>query len=104
MIWKTVKSFFTDNIKTKSKITLIEKNCLPGRTRGNGFRRISEDQTLGEVFNKLFINIAPNLKISTDHGYDNDIIATDDKVTNADNMLRNHPSIIMIKNKKEKMI
>ena len=37
--WKTVKSFFTDKIKTKSKITLIEKSCLPGRSRGNSFRK-----------------------------------------------------------------
>ena len=38
--WKTVKPFFTDKIKTKSKITLIEKkSCLPGRSRGNSFRK-----------------------------------------------------------------
>ena len=38
--WKTVKPFFTDKIKTKSKITIIEKkNCLPGRSRGNSFRK-----------------------------------------------------------------
>ena len=36
---KTVKPFFTDKIKTKSKIKLIEKNCLPGRPRGNSFRQ-----------------------------------------------------------------
>ena len=40
------------------------------------------------------------MKISTDHGYDNDFIATDDQVTNAVNKFRNHSSIIMIKNKK----
>ena len=38
--------------------------------------------------------------LSTDHGYDNDFIATDDQVTNAVNKFRNHSSIIMIKNKK----
>ena len=38
--WKTVKPFFTDKIKAKSKIALIEKkSCLPGRARGNGFRK-----------------------------------------------------------------
>ena len=37
---KTVKPFFTDKIKTKSKITLIEKKiCLSGRSRGNSFRK-----------------------------------------------------------------
>ena len=40
--------------------------------------------------------------MSTDHGYDNDFIAIDDQVTNAVNKFRNHPSIIMIKNKKKK--
>ena len=47
------------------------------------------------------INIVPNLKISTDRGYDNDFIATDYQVTNAVNKLRNHSSIIMIKNKEK---
>ena len=41
------------------------------------------------------------MKIPTDHGYDNDFIATDDQVTNAVNKSRNHSSIIMIKNKKK---
>ena len=38
--WKTVKPFSTDKIKTKPKITLIEKkHCLPGRSRRNSFRK-----------------------------------------------------------------
>ena len=38
--WKTVKPYFTDKIKTKSKITLIEKkHCLPGKSRKNSFRK-----------------------------------------------------------------
>ena len=41
------------------------------------------------------------MKISTNHCYDNDFIATDDQVTNAVNKFRNHSSIIMIKNKKK---
>ena len=41
------------------------------------------------------------LKISTDHGYNNDFIATDDQVTNALDRFRNHPSIIIIKNNKK---
>ena len=60
---------------------------------------ITEDQAVAG-FNKL-LNI---LKISTDHGYDNDFIATDAQVTNAVIKFKNHPSIIMIKNKKKKMI
>ena len=41
------------------------------------------------------------MKTFTDHGYDNDFIATDDQVTNAVYKFRNHSSIIMIKNKKK---
>ena len=32
---------------------------------------LTEDQAVAEIFNKFFVNIAPNLKISTDHDYDN---------------------------------
>ena len=104
--WKMVKPFFTDKIKTKSKIILIEKKIVSqeGQEEIVSEKIITEDQAVAEVFNKFFINIVPNLKISTDHGYDNDFIATDDQVTNAVNKFRNHPSIIMIKNKKKKMI
>ena len=101
--WKTVKPFFTDKIKTKSKITLIEKknSSQEGQKEIVSEKKITEDQAVVEVFNKFFINIVPNLKISTDHGYDNDFIATDDQVANAVNKFRNHSSIIMIKNKKK---
>ena len=101
--WKAVKPFFTDKIKTKSKITLIEKKVVSkeGQEKIVSGKIITEDQAVAEVFNKFFINIVPNLKLSTDHGYDNDFIATDDQVTNAVNKFRNHSSIIMIKNKKK---
>ena len=32
--WKTVKPFFTDKIKTKAKITLIEKKLSPREVKG----------------------------------------------------------------------
>ena len=54
---------------------------------------ITEDQAVAEVFNKFFINIVPNLKISTHHGYDNHFIATDDQVANAVNKFRNQVSL-----------
>ena len=101
--WKTVKPFFTDQIKTKCKITLIEKKNVSqeGQEEIVSKKIITEDQAVAEVFNKFFINIVPNLKISTDHGYDNHFIATDDEVTNSVITFRNHTSIIMIKNKKK---
>ena len=100
---KKVKPFFTDKIKTKSKITLIEKSIVSqeGQEKIVSEKIITEDQAIAEVFNKFFINIVPNLNISTDHGYDNDFIATDDQVTNAVNKFRNYSSIIMIKSKKK---
>ena len=56
---------------------------------------IRKDQDVAEVFNKYFINIVLNLEISTYHDYDNDFMATDDKVANAVNKFGNHSSIIM---------
>ena len=83
--WKTVKHFFR-----KEKVLFQE-----GQEEIVSEKIILEDQA-------VIVNIVPNMKISTDHGYDTDFITTDDQVTNAVNKFRNHPSIIMIKNKKKK--
>ena len=56
----------------------------------------SEDQAVAEVFNKVFIYIVQNLKTPTNHNYD-----TNDQVANALNKFRNHPGIVMIKNKRK---
>ena len=108
--WETVKPF-TDKIKTKSKITPIQKTIVSqnGQEEIVLGKIITEDQSVAEAFSKFFINIVANLKISTDHGQDNDSIATDDQVRNAGiiqvssgssyNKFRNHRSIIRIKNK-----
>ena len=102
--WKTVKPLFTDKIKTKPKMTLIEKQIVSQEVQEEivSEKMITEDHAVAEVFNKFFVNIVPNLKISTDYGCDNDCIATDDQVTNAVNKFRNHSSVIVIKNKKKK--
>ena len=72
--WKTVKPFFTNKIKTKSKIKLIKKNIVSqeGQEEVVSERIIIEDLAAADVFNKFFINIVPNFKMSTDHGYDNE--------------------------------
>ena len=94
--WKIIKPLFTDKIQKKSKITLREeKKQIVSK------REISEDQVLAEVFNKFFINIGPNLKIPTNYNYDTDFIVTNDQISNALNKFRNHPSIIMTKNKRK---
>ena len=99
--WKTVKPFFTDEIQTKSKITLNEKNVVSevGQEQIVSKKVISEDQAVSEVFNKFLINIVPNLKIPTNHNYDTDFLVTNDQV--ALNKFRNHPSIIMIKSERK---
>ena len=83
---------------------LIEKKLSPRKVKRKivSEKIISEDQAVAEVFDKFFISIVPNLKITTDHGYDNDFIATEDQVAHIVNKFRNHPCIIMIKNKKKK--
>ena len=45
--------------------------------------------------------MVPSLKILTNHNYDTDFLVTNDQVANALNKFRNHPSIIMIKNKRK---
>ena len=101
--WKTVKLLFTGKIQTKSKIILIEKKVVSGEGQEQmvSEKVISEDQKVAEVFNKFFINIVPNLKISTNHNHDTDFLVTNDQVANALNKFRNHPSIVMIKNKRK---
>ena len=41
------------------------------------------------------------MKIPTNHNYDNDFLVTNDQVANAQNKFRNHPTILMIKNKRK---
>ena len=102
--WKTVKPLFKDNIQAKSKITLIEKKKVvsgEGKEKIASEKVISEGQAVAKLFNKFFINIVPNLKILTNHNYDTDFLLTNDQVANALNKFRNHPNIIMIKNKRK---
>ena len=52
--WKTVKSFFTDKIKIKHKITLFKKNYLRGRSRGNSFRNNYKTSGCNRSFLQIF--------------------------------------------------
>ena len=102
--WKMVKPFFTDKTKTKSRTTPSKKIVSQEDQEEIASQNmITEVQAAVEVFNKFFVNIVPNLKTSTDCGYDNDFIATGNQVTNTVNKFRNHSSIIMIKKKKDKI-
>ena len=59
---------------------------------------------VAEIFNNFFINIAPNLKIPTNHNCDMDFQKTDDLVLNAINKYRYHSSIVIINSKIEPKI
>ena len=96
--WKTVKPFLTDKVKTKSKITLIEKRCKENSTE-HFEEVISDEKKVAETFNNFFVNIVPNLKIPTNHNHNTDFQKTDDPVLNAISKYKHHSSIVMIKSK-----
>ena len=96
--WKTVKPLLTDKVKTKSKITLIEKRCKENSTE-HFEEVISDEKKVAETFNNFFVNIVPNLKIPTNHNHNTDFQKTDDPVLNAINKYKHHSSIVMIKSK-----
>ena len=101
--WKTVKPFFTEKVKTKSKITLIE-NRIVSQDDGNEViseEVVSDDKAVAEIFNEFFINIVPNLKISAQDDFNINFIKSADPILNSVNKFQNHPSIIMIKENKE---
>ena len=104
--WKKVKPFFTDKIQSKSKITLIEKNIVSreGEKVIKSEEIISEDKAIAEVFNKFFINIVPNLKMSVENDFDTNFLKTEDPGLNAISEYKNHPSVIIIIKKKNREI
>ena len=59
--------------KKKAKPILIEKNCLQRWPRGNSLNKdVSEDQanfksSYIKAFHDFFVNIVPNMRISTAH-------------------------------------
>ena len=97
---KTVKPFLRDKVKIKSKITLIER-----KQKENQAEILEEGKIISEfaeVFNELFINIVPNLNITTDHLRNPDLTRTENPVLNAINKYKYHPSIDMIKSNIDK--
>ena len=100
MFWKKVRLRFTYKIQTKSKITLIEKKVLKENGKVNEVEEIiTDDKAIAEIFNEFYVNIVPNLKISMENNFDIEFIKTENPVLNAVNKYKNHPSVIMIKEK-----
>ena len=58
---------------------------------------ISEDKAIPQVFNRFFINIVPNLKISVENDFDTNFLKSEDPGLNAISKYKNHPSVIIIK-------
>lgn len=67
----------TDKVKTKSRITLLEKNAKDNTTESSE-EIISDDKKVAEIFHKFFVNIILNLKTSTSHNCDTDFQKADD--------------------------
>ena len=100
MFWNKVRPLFTDKIQTKFKITLIEKKVLKENGKVNEVEEvITDDKAIAEIFNEFYVNIVPNLKISMENNFDTEFVKTENPVLNAVNKYKNHPSIIMIKEK-----
>ena len=98
--WKTLKPSLTDKVKTKSKITLIEKKYNDSSTEPSE-EITSDEEKVAEIFNNFFVNIVPNLKIPNNHNCNMDFQKTDDPVLNAINKYRYHSSIVVINSKIE---
>ena len=81
--------------------TLIEKKIISSEDEKiiESEETISEDKAIAEVSNKFFVNIVPNLKISVENDFDTNFLKTQDPVLNAVSKHKNHPRVIMIKEK-----
>ena len=77
--WKTLKPFLLDKVKTKSKITLIDKKYKDSSTEPSE-EIISDEEKVPEIFNNFFVNIVPNLKTPNNHNCNMDFQRTDDPV------------------------
>ena len=101
--WKAVKPFLTDKVKIKSKITLIERKQKENQAEIFEEEKIIYDEKeIADVFNEFFINIVPDLNITTDHFQNPDFQITENPLLNAINKYKYHPNIAMIKSKIDK--
>ena len=88
----------TYKIKTKSKITLIEKIYKDNSTEYYE-EIISDDKEVAEVLNKFLVNIVPDLKIPASYNWSKDFQKMNHLVSNAIRKYKYHPSKAMIKSK-----
>ena len=86
--WKTVKPFLADKTNKTSRITLIEEE-----------RVISQDHLIAIAFNEYFISI-PIKNMPKYQEYERFDSSEEDPVSSITDKYRNHPSIKLIKTKK----
>ena len=89
--WQTVKPLFSNKVKAKTVIKLVEND-----------ETVDDEAKLAKIFNEYFVNIVKNLGILT---YD-DISPTENHLSEVDIAIRkykNHPSIIAITDKMNKI-
>jgi len=87
--WKNVSPLFSNKIRSKPKITLIENEKI-----------ITNENEIAETFNEYFSNIVKNLNISRDPKHISKTTQKDSVLQSVE-MFAKHPSIISIKDRME---
>ena len=84
--WPSVKSYFSNKIKSIENNVLSENGVL-----------IKDEEEVAKIFNNFFVNTVANLGIKTQHKSLNTTDNSQDPIENAICKYENHPSIILIK-------
>lgn len=84
--WNTVKPCFTEKVKNKELITLVENE-----------KTITDDLEIASIFNDYFCNLVPNLRIKLNENPQNDNIFNDKSIETSLSKFANHPSVVKIK-------
>ena len=87
--WKYIQSFFFEKRKISNKITLVDDNNTI----------VSDDQSISEELNTLFKNATRSLNIRQNSYITDESNEIEGQVKKAISKYKNHPSIILIKNK-----
>ena len=87
--WKYIQPFFSEKRKISNKITLVDDNDTI----------VSDDQSISEELNISFKNATKSLNIRQNSYLTDESNEIEDQVKKAIFKYKNHPSIILIKNK-----
>ena len=70
--WATAKPLFSNKIKLAEHIVLSENGAL-----------VNDEEEVAHIFNNFFVNIVPNLGITTQHEFLNTTDNSQDPIKNA---------------------